>query len=96
MTSDGMGLCVDLKARTPSGIYAPMQNRLDRLPIRASIKGNFSSSSSSGWSTVLEHAQNFWKWLLSIPASESPMDLECYYNKFVVTIYIRTSLVAEQ
>lgn len=24
--------------------------------------------------TYEEHAQNFWKWLLSIPASESPMD----------------------
>ena len=24
--------------------------------------------------TYDEHAQNFWKWLLSIPASESPMD----------------------
>jgi hypothetical protein len=24
--------------------------------------------------TYAEHAQNFWKWLLSIPANESPMD----------------------
>jgi hypothetical protein len=40
----GRGSYFDLNARTPSGISAPIQNLLERLPAIASIKGNFNSS----------------------------------------------------
>jgi hypothetical protein len=42
----GRGSCFDLNERTPSGISAPKQNLLARLPAMASDKGNFKKSFS--------------------------------------------------
>jgi hypothetical protein len=41
-----IGLCFDLNERTPSGISAPIQNLLARLPAIASASGNFKKSFS--------------------------------------------------
>lgn len=44
-------------------------------PAAASSSSNIFPPNSEPYGlTYDEHAQNFWKWLLSIPASESPMD----------------------
>ena len=42
----GIGSCFDLNERTPSGISAPIQNLLERLPAMASDKGYFRKSFS--------------------------------------------------
>jgi hypothetical protein len=42
----GRGSCFDLNESTPSGISAPTQNLLARLPAIASDRGNFRNSFS--------------------------------------------------